>query len=461
MYINIDLERKYDSSKLLFSIPVHEKQDIINNLVENIFNYNPNSKIILHVNKTFTNFDPKKSEYKNLFVNSIKFNYVYGKGLLWIHINNFLEAINLGIDFDYFCLISSNEMFIKKGLIEYIKQNKNGLQIVEYNKNVNWHLFHKDILQKDEDFIQLLKYIGKGNINGNENGYINNAKIYGGQAEGNFFEKEIFKKISELYLKFMKKEINNFETEEIVPQTIFKSLGDLSFGVPFTLQNYSNNFIFTEKIIEDIRSNKITIPNSNINNTLYSPHAGLKCNNVYSIKRIDRNMNSLRKYISKMGFVLNGIHDSYMLNTNYYSYGSKFNIYSNNHFSFYYKKNMITNWILCNLEIDKGSGDYYFLDFEIKCNKKITNNFGLEINGSNTIFYNYFTKNLIKSYWNKIRIINRINEKEKKLKLKLKFIFEKFRKNLHFEIKNINSVKLNEKLLDKINIEKENIIICL
>jgi len=51
MYLKINIDNSYDSSDLLFSIPIHEKQDIINNQIENILNYNPNSNIILHVNK--------------------------------------------------------------------------------------------------------------------------------------------------------------------------------------------------------------------------------------------------------------------------------------------------------------------------------------------------------------------------------------------------------------------------
>ena len=50
-YINLD--NKFDSESLLFSIPVHEKHDIINNQIENILNNNPRCKIIIHANKSF------------------------------------------------------------------------------------------------------------------------------------------------------------------------------------------------------------------------------------------------------------------------------------------------------------------------------------------------------------------------------------------------------------------------
>ena len=73
----INFEDRYDSSDLLFSLPVHENQDIINNQIENILNYNPNAKIILHVNKTFKNFNPLMSKYPNVYINPKNHFYQY------------------------------------------------------------------------------------------------------------------------------------------------------------------------------------------------------------------------------------------------------------------------------------------------------------------------------------------------------------------------------------------------
>ena len=145
MLYKININNENNSSKLLFSIPVHEEQEIINNQIENILNYNPNSKIIIHVNKSFKNFTNNQTQYENVYINSKRFNYKFAKGLLWIHINNFLEAIRLNIDFDYFVIISSNEMFIKNGLIHYIEKYKNGCQIIKFDNNNDWHNFHKNI----------------------------------------------------------------------------------------------------------------------------------------------------------------------------------------------------------------------------------------------------------------------------------------------------------------------------
>ena len=132
-YINLD--NKFDSESLLFSIPVHEKHDIINNQIENILNNNPRCKIIIHANKSFYDFSEKYINYDNVYINSNRLDYIWGNGLLNIHSNNFLEAIKLNLNFDYFIIISSNEMFIKKGCIDYISEYKNGIQLIEYDEN--------------------------------------------------------------------------------------------------------------------------------------------------------------------------------------------------------------------------------------------------------------------------------------------------------------------------------------
>ncbi len=308
MSLNINFSDKNDSSKILFSIPVHERQDIINNHIENILNKNPNSNIILHVNKSFKtfNFNDTILKYKNVYINPNNHNYIYGKGLLWIHISNFVEAIKININFKYFCIISSNEMFIKEGLIKYIEKHKNGAQIVENNNNIIWHNFRKGI-ENDVVVMQMLKDL---RIN----------TIYGGQTEGQFYEKNIFQYISDVYLKYFgNKELSTFETEEILVQTIFKGL-DIEYGLPFTLQNYSTNLIFTPELIEQIINNNGIIPYVQIKENLYSPHCNKDYTSIYSIKRIDRTFNDIRNYITTKGFILNK--STFQLNTEYYSNGS-------------------------------------------------------------------------------------------------------------------------------------------
>lgn len=429
----INISPIYNSSKLLFSIPIHEKQDIVNNQIENIMNYNPNANIIYHINKTYTEFDHQLSNYKNVYFNSKSFHYIYAKGLLWIHAQNFLEAIRLNIDFDYFIIYSSNEMFIRHGLISYIENIKNGAQIVKYDINNDWHNFNKGI----ENNIFMKKIFESLHLNSND--------FYGGQTEGQFYQKNIFEKIVNIYLDcYGNNEIHEFETEEILPQTIFKSF-KIDYGLPITLQNYSNKYEFTVKLINDIRNNTFLISGEKVKSYLQCAHYGLNDNtSIFSIKRIDRTFNNIRLYLTRQGFVLN--REIFQLNTWYYSYGSKLILYDNNHIHFY--KNGASFFHHFRYEdIEIG---YYSLYMKIKINSKIHNynNIGIKINN---ILYYYFLEELKIGVWENIRIPIHIIKKDNLL-----FIFDEYNDIIDIEIKNIR--------LENIYVcenNKENIFICL
>jgi hypothetical protein len=449
MYYKININNIFDSSKLLFSIPVHENQNIINNQIENILNFNPNSKIILHVNKNFNIFNNNLTNYKNVYINTKRFNYIFAKGLLWIHINNFLEAVSLNLNFEYFIIISSNEMFIKNGLNKYIENTKNGLQIVEFDINNKWHNFHKK-LEDDEIIKNLLKDLNLNNF-------------YGGQTEGQFYEKDVFKNIANIYLKYFgNKELHNFETEEIIPQTIFKSF-NISNSLPFTLQNYSNRIIYTEEFIKDLVENNIIIENNYLDNTLYSCHTGNDCSSIFSIKRVDRNFNNIRNYLSKKGFILNK--DIFQLNTYYYSNNSSIIFYSDTYFNFNNRKN-ITNidnkidnklksehHMFC-LEINIG---YFYVEFEFKLNSLISynENIGIKIKYPDEYIYYYFLYENNIENWNYVKIPIKSNVIQY-----IYFIFEECYEYLDIEFRNIKITNVNN-ILKLANIKKDNIAISL
>lgn len=413
----------YNSSKLLFSIPVHEEQDIINNQIENILNMNPNSNIILHINKSFLKFDKNLTNYNNVYINPKSFNYKFGKGLLWIHINNFLEAIKLNIDFEYFIILSSNEMFIKQGLISYIEKYKNGLQLEKFNINTSWHNFHKN-LDKNQIIITLLDDL-------------NLDTFYGGQTEGQFYEKSVFHKITDIYIKhFGDKELNEFETEEIICQTIFKSF-NIEYGLPFTLQNYSNRLVFDIAFINKLVKNKIIIPNNYINTTLFSVHADNDCSSIYSIKRVDRTFNDIRNYLSKKGLILNK--DIIQLNTLYFTNYSSIYINTENHIIYTKKKYAYPqdfNWF--GFEIEQG---YYNINFDIKILNYINNyeNIGLKIDFPFSIIYNFFFKDLNIDEWKNVNIPIYISKKQNII-----FIFDKYLDHLIINFKNISFDKIIE-----------------
>ncbi len=303
----IHLTETYNSSTVLFSIPVHERQDIIHNQIENILYYNPNAKIILHINPSFSNFQKEDFFYKYkpyVFINKNQYDYKHGKGLMWIHVQNFLSAIEQEVEFETFALISSNELFFQKGLIEYIKRVKNGIQLVPYNSSNLWHNFQKGL----ENNPQLSDLMKKRRLN----------VFYGGQAEGNFFEKDVFKEMSEIYLSsFGTSILHDFETEEVVPQTIFASL-QKSYGTPFTLQNYTNKIKFDSSFINNLREKSFIIPIKPIKGTLQSPHMGRSTEGIFSVKRIDRDWVPTRYLLTfQDGWTMN--RDNFILNGDYYS----------------------------------------------------------------------------------------------------------------------------------------------
>jgi hypothetical protein len=454
----ININPIYDSTNILFSIPVHENQEIINNHIENIFNFNPNCKIILHINKSFTNFNKNITSYRNLYINSRQHQYIYGKGLLWIHISNFLECIRLGIDFKYFSISSSNEMFIRHGLNNYMETYKNGAQIVEFDINNPWHIFHRG-LENDEEIKQLLSYL-------------NLSKFYGGQTEGQFYEKHVFQKICDIYLQiFGTREISQFETEELLPQTIFKSMG-LEYGLPYTLQNYSNKIEITEKFITNLVNNPRTsvIPNNLVKGNLKAAHANMDGLSIFSIKRVDRNFNNIRNFLTRKGFILNSSLEVYQKNTCYYSHGSILEVFNENHISFRKNINNIKSpkkfqWF--GYETCGEKEGYFNVTFEIKTKYEIINSeqCGLKINET---LHSEFLNELKINTWKYIRIpiyIEKEEEKEEerekkeqkeKNKQNIIFIFDGYNDILNIEIKNF----CLEPYIKEKN-EKEDIIISL
>jgi len=273
---------------MLFSIPVHENHDIINNQIENIFKFNPLSTIILHVNISFTDFDKSKIN-KNVYINSKRFPYRPGNGMLWIHLQNYLEAIELNIPFHYFVILASNEMFIRKGMHEYVEKHKNGIQLVEYDSKIDWHLFHRDIHLNPN----MIKIMNKLNV----------TTFYGGQSEGNFFEKGVFQQIVDVYFDsdiVLDDYSDTFETDEVMLQTIFYGLNIKKYTIPITLQNYCNAIQYTSDFIDDLLNKKIIIENKRYPKTLLSPHTGKDIDTIFSIKRVDRTFNPLRLYITNL-----------------------------------------------------------------------------------------------------------------------------------------------------------------
>lgn len=319
---------------IAISVPIHEKMDCVVDFIENIRNYEPNSYIVFHVSKIFSSFDEEMIKpYENVFLNPKRNS--TGMGLLIHHVCNFQFLKNV-VDFDHFLMMSSNEMLIKHGLADHVKKHKNGFQSTFRHQRPSWHLFNKFQLtghkwgdQSPNDFIWLEnpEYITwesdcpkscpdpRVSALLEECGW---SEMIGGQSEGQFYEKDIFEQISDVYTRIwgLDQHIVGYETEEFIPMTVAKSIlkkRKEKQTAPITFQNYTQEIAFDKEFVEkvmkenqdlDLWDNKLcgetqTRCDGTRPGCLCSPHIhpSLSCPNhenwsnskyIYSLKRIPR-----------------------------------------------------------------------------------------------------------------------------------------------------------------------------
>lgn len=199
--------------EIAISIPVHEKPEIIMDQIYNINKFVENAAIILHISKDFLeNF--KKAQInlpQNVYIDDKNIRTGWGDIYL-AHILNFEFAKKI-IDFRYFILHASNDMYIKKGINRYIEKFDAGYNIRKTSSEKSlWWPSHE---AKKDPF--LLKMLSK----------INSKHIIGSQVEGSFYKKEIFEEICKIILDTGKSGFINFRNypkEEIYFSSLAKGL---------------------------------------------------------------------------------------------------------------------------------------------------------------------------------------------------------------------------------------------
>jgi len=174
---------QYCDYDIIYSLTVHEAIDCLFELILNILFFNKSIKcgIILHCNEFMYNELKKHKLPQCVFVNP----HYYPKqrhtySILKAHLDNFNY---LSAQFEYFCLLASNCMFLKEVTMDYIKNINNSTtsifcdtkqQMIDNNpllkqfminneiaNNANWHegaLFSRD------NFKQIYDYINDNNI---------------------------------------------------------------------------------------------------------------------------------------------------------------------------------------------------------------------------------------------------------------------------------------------------------
>ncbi|MBV9813811.1 MAG: hypothetical protein JO326_13770, partial [Acetobacteraceae bacterium] len=227
-----------------FSLPVHEKPDIVADQVANLRRFCPNAVICLHVSPSYRgDLAPFQALATDpaVLLNPRRLATVHGRGLLHVHVANFAYAYTAHPEISKVCLISSNELLIRDGVADYLNAHDAGAQFCMWDPLSDWRVFRRrvDLLPA---VAAMLKSLGA-------------PVIFGGQAEGQFYDAALFLEIVSVFARFFPWAPAGFETEEVVPQTVaVRLLGpQCRVGLPFTLQNYCNRFELTPELVSVIR----------------------------------------------------------------------------------------------------------------------------------------------------------------------------------------------------------------
>lgn len=263
---------------ILFSIPVHERLDVIIDQILNIKYYNPNSAIVLHISKKF-NFSMSSIDYaqfieivKNIgdvYINPNRMD-TNKNTIMQTHISNYAYIKDI-INFEYICLIASNQLFIKEGFYEYANNFDCGLDLYYHNRNTKMNTAKSAYLDN-----QLLKYL-----------YKNDTKlVVSSQVEGTFYRTKIFYKI---YNEI----INNFVLDSL---DIGYPMEEIYFPTVISILNHKENIKVAKKgyitYIPWKRKYTLRITIKSIENIIRHD------NHYYSVKRVDRHLNNyIRTYI--------------------------------------------------------------------------------------------------------------------------------------------------------------------
>lgn len=305
--------------KILVSIPVHEKPEVINDLILNIRKYVKNSLIVLHISDSFYN---KYNENDIIHDDDVLINpehLITSWGNIYTtHISNFLYA-KKSVEFDYILLQASNDMFVRSGIEEYICKYDAG-----FNRRIIWQdgsfWWPAACAVQDIALKKIMNYCGV-------------TRIVASQVEGSFYKKDVFEYIVNVLdhviteddiLKF-----NFYGREEVYYSTIASKIVDYEkCGYPTTysevqrfdkwifkirtiiyktntlllhyfistkvlnkIVGYINNLLFKSRVYKIRKKDIKNILETGINFPVYlndNPGYFRLYDNVFSVKRISR-----------------------------------------------------------------------------------------------------------------------------------------------------------------------------
>lgn len=179
---------------LVISIPVHIRAEVVIDQIVNLKHFCPTSAVVIHISNGFNWKDSLLSEeeflsivqsFENVFINSTRLNTAFAD-IVHTHVSNF-EYITRVLDFEYFGMSASNELFVRA--MPPIKDGDAnfGKCILEKCLESAWH--NKTL--KDDYLYKILDYLGA-----------NFSDVLKSQIEGSFYSKGVFQRIVDVINKF-------------------------------------------------------------------------------------------------------------------------------------------------------------------------------------------------------------------------------------------------------------------
>jgi len=294
---------------ILISILVHEKSEVILDQIANFQKFAPEAILIIHPSRQFAESEPgvpaKLGKIPGVMVNPQPF--YTGTGMvLKCHVSNYLFAIKAGIQFSHFCLHSSNDMFVRRGVEAYIREKNYGFFQFDLSIEKLGFSHWKDNFHSDKTYEKILREAGS------------EPTRLVSQVEGTFYPNEVFGKFARSFKRHGWEEIpwplhyvhgtnlklvNLFEKiqrssrwrkhvmshfytkEEFYPPNYF-SLSCKDPASPYCYMNWENNLFVTASEIENICKGTLCLG---------------QYEEIYSVKRFERSIEDpIRKLIGTL-----------------------------------------------------------------------------------------------------------------------------------------------------------------
>lgn len=129
---------------ILFSLPVHDNNDIVRLTIANAKQHVPDCTIVLHVSLMFHDFDWSIGDIQGVIINPMRLHTVHGNSQFGIHLWNHEFALDRCIPYGVFCVLHTSEMFVRPGLNDVVSRHPYALW---YDRNtmprqINWSPMH-------------------------------------------------------------------------------------------------------------------------------------------------------------------------------------------------------------------------------------------------------------------------------------------------------------------------------